>query len=129
MTSALEPLRTNTILYCDHWADTVAFYRDTLGLAVTHANDWFVEVHLADTAHLSLADATRATITASRGAGITLSWQVPDANAAHDALIDLGVAVTAPAIRWNSTSIELFDPEGTRIELWTPGRQRLRRNR
>lgn len=120
MTAAVELHRTNTIIYCDRWADTVAFYRDTLGMAVTHANDWFVEVHLADTAHLPLADATRATIGAGGGVGITLSWQVPDIDDARTALVERAVTVSAPAIRWNSAFIELFDPEGTRIELWSP---------
>lgn len=120
MTGALGVLRTNTILYCDHWAETVSFYRDALGLTVTHTNDWFVEVHLVDTAHLSLADATRATIAPGRGAGITLSWQVPDLDAARAALVDLDISVTDPAFRWNSTYVEVFDPEGTRLELWSP---------
>ena len=119
-TPSLGVVRTNTILYCDHWLDTVAFYRDTLGLDVTHANDWFVEVHLAGTAHLSLADAARATVAPGHGAGITLSWQVTDVDAMHQTLSDAGVAVTSPARRWNSTYIGLHDPEGTRIELWGP---------
>ncbi|MCB0995175.1 MAG: VOC family protein [Acidimicrobiales bacterium] len=120
MTAAVEVRRANTILYCDQFADTVTFYRDTLGLAVTYANDWFVEVHVAETAHLALADATRATIPASGGAGITLSWQVPDLDDARAALLERGIAVTDPSVRWNSTYVEFFDPEGTRIELWSP---------
>ena len=120
MISPLGIARTNTILYCDHWADTVAFYRHTLGLDVTHANDWFIEVHLAGTAHLSIADASRTTVAAGHGVGITLSWQVADLDAAHEALVGVGVAVSNPAPRWDSTYVEFRDPEGTRIELWSP---------
>ena len=111
--------RTNTILYCEHWIDTVAFYRDTLGLTATHTTDWFVEVHLTGTAHLSLANAASATITAGHGAGLTLSWQINNLDAIHQSLSRAGIATTTPAHRWNSTYIELHDPEGTRIELWT----------
>lgn len=120
MTTRLDIARSNTILYCARWADTVSFYSDTLGLAVTLANDWFAEVHVAGTAHLSLADAARATIPAGHGIGITLSWQVSDLDAAHATLIELGITVSDPAERWNSTYVEFRDPEGTRIELWSP---------
>ena len=80
--------RTNTILYCTSWKRTVEFYGDTLGFDVTHENDWFVEFALGDGSHLSIANADRATIGATGGSGITLSWQVPDidghATMSHD---------------------------------------------
>ena len=123
MNPALEVTRTNTILYCDRWADTVAFYRDALGLTVTHATDWFIEVHINESAHLSIADAARATISAGHGAGITLSWEVPDLSAAHSALVSRGIPVSDVSTRWESTYVELRDPEGTRIELWSPARR------
>lgn len=119
-TAGLDVVRTNTILYCAQWADTVAFYRDTLGLEVTHETDWFIEVSLADTAHLSLADAARATVPPGRGAGITLSWEIADVAATHATLVGLGVDVTDVATRWSAHYVELHDPEGTRIELWAP---------
>lgn len=34
MTPPLTIVRTNTILYCDRWTDTVAFYCETQCLAV-----------------------------------------------------------------------------------------------
>lgn len=111
--------RTNTILYCDRWQDSVAFYRDVLGLPVTHATDWFVEVHLHDTAHLSLADASRSTIDAGHGAGITLSVRVTDLDAARSAVAEAGVPVSEPRPRWGSRYVEFRDPEGVRVELWS----------
>lgn len=111
--------RTNTILYCARWTETVVFYRDTLGLRPTHSNDWFVEFHLAGPAHLSVANADRATITPAGGAGITISLQVDDLDAAHANLLDLGLDTSAPAERWGSRYLEFRDPEGTRIELWS----------
>lgn len=118
--SALAIVRTNTILYCARWSDTVAFYTDALGLDITHATDWFVEVGLGNAAHLSLADASRTSIAPGHGAGITLSWQVLDLTRAHAALSDLEISVTDIANRWDADFIEFHDPEGTRIELWSP---------
>ncbi|MDW3221124.1 MAG: VOC family protein [Acidimicrobiales bacterium] len=118
-TSTLTIVRTNTILYCDRWADTVAFYADTLGLSVTHRTDWFVEVSLGDAAHLSLADAARASIEAGHGAGITLSWQVPDLAAARATLRKIEIPVSDIARRWGTDYVEFHDPEGNRIELWS----------
>lgn len=120
MTPALAIVRTNTILYCERWTDTVAFYRDTLDLTVTHTTEWFVEVHLSGSAHLSLTDASQTSIAPSHGAGITLSWQVADLATTRSTLVAAGLAVTAIAARWNSSYVELNDPEGTRIELWSP---------
>ena len=55
----LTPHTANTILYCQAWAATVAFYRDHLGLPMTHTSDWFVEFALTTTARLSIADEGR----------------------------------------------------------------------
>ena len=61
---------TNTILYCQKWSETIAFYRDKLELPILFASDWFVEFELDTTARLSLADEQRAKIKSSHGAGI-----------------------------------------------------------
>ncbi len=113
--------RTNTILYCTAWAESVDFYRDVIGLTSSFENDWFVEFGLGDGSHLSVADVDRATIEAGGGAGITLSWQVPDLAAVCDELAARGVAITAPRSRWNATTVFLHDPDGNRIELWSDG--------
>jgi catechol 2,3-dioxygenase-like lactoylglutathione lyase family enzyme len=42
--------RVNTILYCRHWRETVAFYRERLGLKSAFQCDWFVEFRLTPTA-------------------------------------------------------------------------------
>ena len=51
----------NTILYCEKWPETVAFYQTGLQLPVTVSKDWFVEFRLTETARLSIADASRTT--------------------------------------------------------------------
>jgi predicted enzyme related to lactoylglutathione lyase len=54
------------------------------------------------------------------GQGITLSWQVPDVEAARDLLQARGVAVTEIRRKWGAFLFYLHDPEGHRIELWQP---------
>jgi catechol 2,3-dioxygenase-like lactoylglutathione lyase family enzyme len=112
--------RTNTILYCNKWAETVAFYREQLQLPVGHANDWFVEFHLGATSYLSVADSRRATIHAANGDGLTLSWQVADLLAAAQQLAQAGIAHSPIRNRWGAQVLYFHDPEGNRLELWSP---------
>ena len=112
--------RANTILYCDRWRATVAFYRSLLDADVAFENDWFVELALVDGATLSIADAARATIPSSGGAGITLSWRVADVVAAREALRTAGFDVSPVHRRFGSPVVDLVDPEGHRVELWSP---------
>ncbi len=117
----LQLHRTNAILYCQNWEATVAFYRDTLGLSISFANDWFVEFALHEGAHLSIADAARASIAAVGGQGITLAWQVEDLAAVREELGSAGVGVTPIKRRWAAWVCYCRDPEGHRIELWQEG--------
>lgn len=110
--------RTNTILYCAAWAVTVTFYRDQLGLPITHANEWFVEFHLGGEAYLSIADSQRTTIQPAHGAGITLSWQVVAIKAIQQRLQAIGISTTPLKKKWGSQVLYFSDPEGHRIELW-----------
>ncbi|MGA9276857.1 VOC family protein [Ilumatobacter sp.] len=112
--------RTNTILYCSTWDETVDFYRDVIGLETSFENDWFVEFALGPGAFLSIADTARATIPSAHGAGITLGWQVTDLDVERTRLVDRGVACTPIAQRWGARTTYLLDPEGNRIELWSP---------
>jgi catechol 2,3-dioxygenase-like lactoylglutathione lyase family enzyme len=111
----------NTILYCAAWDATVAFYRDQLGLPVTFASDWFVELALSDTARLSIADEHRATVKSGSGRGITLTFQVPDADTAWAACDAAGLSPTACRThQWGARTFFLRDPEGHRVEVWSP---------
>ena len=114
----LQIEQANTILYCEKWQETVAFYRDTLRLPVVVSKDWFVEFRLTDKSYVSIADTRRATITSSHGAGVTLTWRVADVRRSRDFLTALGVSVTPLKQRWGATVAYLYDPEGNRIELW-----------
>ena len=112
---------TNTILYCQQWQATVAFYRDQLHLPVTFASDWFVEFQLTATARLSVADERRATIKSSAGAGLTLTFQVPEIQVAWQWL-DAQGAKPGPLRRhaWRAQVFYRYDPAGHRLEFWSP---------
>jgi catechol 2,3-dioxygenase-like lactoylglutathione lyase family enzyme len=111
--------RANTVLYCERWSATVAFYRELLALDVAHETDWFVEFRLTSDAFVSIADARRATIDAAGGKGITLTLHT-DALVATKALLDgRGVATTPITRRWGADVFYCHDPEGHRIEFWS----------
>ncbi len=111
--------RSNTILYCDRWAEAVAFYRDVLGLPVTFESDWFVELALGSETFVSVADASRSSIVAGEGAGLTLSWRVADVAELRTVLRRSGVPVGEIGTRWGSQVLDVFDPAGNRIEFWS----------
>lgn len=115
--------RTSTILYCNHWKETVAFYRDGIGLEVAFQNDWLVEFSLTRNAFLSIADHSRTTMSSSEGKGITLSFQTDNIEDVHEHFIQEGLSPTE--IRSNVLGADVFylrDPEGARIEFWCPYR-------
>lgn len=110
--------RTNTILYCRHWAKTARFYKTKLCLPVSFENDWFVEFRLTDRAFLSIANAARASIHDVQGQGVTLTWKVPNLRQTKQLLNDRGITTTAIRHKWNAWVFYFTDPEGHRIELW-----------
>lgn len=111
-------LRSNTILYCQHWRSTVTFYRDVLGLGVNHEADWLVEFHLPGKAYLSVADASRTSIPSAKGRGFTLSLRVRDLDRSHALLGQGGIEVSTIRPVWGTRAFYFYDPEGHRIELW-----------
>ncbi len=112
--------RTNTILYCSQWQATVKFYKERLDLQVNHNTDWFVEFQLAENQFVSIANAAESTIAPSDGNGITLSWQVGDLTAVHRELNRRGIAISPVLPKWGARVCYFHDPEGHRIELWSP---------
>jgi catechol 2,3-dioxygenase-like lactoylglutathione lyase family enzyme len=111
----------NTILYCKRWKETVAFYQRQLGLPVTFSSDWFIEFRLADAAHLSIADEARASVKSGGGQGVTLTLQVDSAEAVRALLQKRGL--NPEPLRdhpWGARAFYLYDPEGHRLEIWSP---------
>jgi len=113
--------RTNTILYCDKWSETVAFYEKRLGLPVRYRSGWFVEFALSKSARVSVADASRTTVKSAAGKGITLSLQMKDIASVRQFLCDAGVTPTPVKDHpMQARVFYFFDPEGHRIEIWEP---------
>ena len=117
---------TNFILYCERWAETVAFYRDVLRLTETFSNQWFVEFRLGGGASVSIADAGRTSIHPVQGRGMTLSIEVPDLDATRRWLERRGAKPSAVTIRFGSRVFDIYDPEGHRIEFWINQRSQTR---
>ena len=110
--------RSNTILYCQKWADTVVFYRDLFQFKIRHQTDWFVEFQITPNSYLSIANEIRASIDSVNGQGITLSWQVADIETAHKYWLEKQVSISEIKKKWGAFVVYLHDPEGHRIELW-----------
>jgi catechol 2,3-dioxygenase-like lactoylglutathione lyase family enzyme len=120
MTPLFTLKSSNTILYCQQWAETVDFYRHTLRLPVTFETDWFVEFQLAEAVRLSVADETRATIKSSHGAGVTLTFQVEDADIVWRRLRRHGLTLEPVKNHaWGARLFYFSDPEGHRLEIWS----------
>jgi catechol 2,3-dioxygenase-like lactoylglutathione lyase family enzyme len=111
--------RSNTILYCDKWEESVSFFRDILDFGVSFSNDWFIEFELGDGSFLSIANARRATIPSSAGAGLTLSWRVVSLQETHRSLVEAGAEPAEIHTRWGASAFHIIDPEGHRIEFWS----------
>lgn len=111
--------RSNTILYCRRWMDTVHFYKKQLRLPVSFENDWFVEFQLTETSFLSIANSARATISDVQGQGMTITWEVIDLEKAKENLEMQHVATTPIQRKWGALAFYCTDPEGHRLELWS----------
>lgn len=112
-------ITTNVIFYCKEWDATVRFYRDGLQLPVLFSADWFIEFALTDTSRLSIADEKHASIKSCGKAGITLTLQVQDIDAAREFAANMGLKPTEVKTHpWSARVFHLFDPEGHRIEMW-----------
>jgi catechol-2,3-dioxygenase len=110
----------NTILYCKQWEDTVQFYKEVLKLEVCFSNAWFVEFCLNAGARLSVANENRATIQSNQGRGITLGFQVDDLQSMFVFIKELSIPVSPLKELWGAQVFYIHDPEGTRIEFWSP---------
>lgn len=117
----MEIRTANTIFYCANWKETVAFYKTKLRLRITASFDWFVEFELNATARLSIVNMTGTTMETCAGMGITITMEVEDIYACHLFLEKAGLH--PPEIRnhtWGARVIYVYDPEGNRLEFWSP---------
>jgi catechol 2,3-dioxygenase-like lactoylglutathione lyase family enzyme len=111
--------RSNTILYCRHWRETVHFYKNKLQLPVAFKNYWFVVFKLTETSFLSIANSARATISDVQGQGVTITWEVMDLEKAKENLELQSISTTPIKHKWGALAFYCTDPEGHRLEFWT----------
>ena len=117
----MEIKTANTILYCRKWKETVVFYKTQLRLQVTTSNEWFVEFKLNDASRLSIADEARSSIDSNDGKGITITLEVDDIETIHLYLNEVGLNPTPIKDHaWGARVIHIYDPEGNRLEFWSP---------
>jgi catechol 2,3-dioxygenase-like lactoylglutathione lyase family enzyme len=120
MTKLPEIKKTNTILYCERWRETISFYHDKLGLKKTYQCDWLVEFRLTSFSYLSVANQKRTTISSADGRGITLSFEIDNIEKAHRKMAVEGLSPTSIRSQVLGADVfYVFDPEGTRIEFWS----------
>ena len=121
MTDTFSPKNANTVLYCRKWQETVDFYKLRLGLQITFESDWFIEFKLTETAHISIADESRTSINSCGGRGMTLALQVESAAETWQYLSNRGLKLDPVREHsWGSHVFYFSDPEGYRIEVWSP---------
>jgi catechol 2,3-dioxygenase-like lactoylglutathione lyase family enzyme len=110
----------NTILYCTHWSENVAFYRDVLNFPILGTTDWLVEFAVSGQARLSVADAERTSMQSAGGAGITLTFKVDDLPETYQKLLDKNIEVDPIRnCKMGGQAFFFHDPEGTRLECWS----------
>lgn len=118
----VEILSSRAILRAADPDAALAFYRDTLGLAVCRefpgGTVFFLGNGLLEVS-AARPDGPDATAPAPDGAGLRLWLQVRDLDAAHAELVAAGVTVLrAPRHEpWGLHEMWIADPDGTRIVL------------
>jgi len=111
----------HTVLFCRKWHESVVFYRDVLGLPVLEEREGFVEFQVNALSRIGLLRKDRSSRPADRPGQALLSLRVPDVQDAHKQLANR--LPDLPAVRehpWGAWVFELTDPEGRRLEFWSP---------
>ena len=111
----------HTILYSKEWARCVSFYRDVLLFPVAYSNRVFVEFEPVSGARIGLIDATRSSRRSVSCDSTLLSFCVRDLEKVHALLSRRCPGVSEiRAHPWGARLFELKDPEGRRLEFWSP---------
>ncbi len=115
-----DVLSVNTILYTARFEPCVKFYGSLPGFESTFSNDWFVEFRVGGGGCVSVADAGRTSVDAGGPAGLTLTFQVKDADEIHARLTALGMSATTPRNHpWGARTFFVYDPDDRRLEFWS----------
>ena len=80
-----------------------------------------MEFKLNDASRLSIADEARSSIDSNDGKGITITLEVDDIETIHLYLNEVGLNPTPIKDHaWGARVIHIYDPEGNRLEFWSP---------
>jgi len=111
----------HTILRCRKWDACVSFYRDTLGFEVVYTRPGFVELQIAAGSRIGLIKQNRKNEPKNPDASVILSFRVENVEKAYEILaMRCKGALEVRQHPWGARLFELRDPEGRRLEFWTP---------
>jgi catechol 2,3-dioxygenase-like lactoylglutathione lyase family enzyme len=111
----------HTVLFCHEWDACVSFYRDTLGFEVVDTRTGFVELQVAPGSRIGLLRHIRRSDAGKLYNSVILSFRVENTEKIHEILSERCKEVTAVRQHpWGARLFELRDPEGRRLEFWTP---------
>jgi catechol 2,3-dioxygenase-like lactoylglutathione lyase family enzyme len=111
----------HTVLFCRKWDACVAFYRDILGFEVVDAKPGFVEFEVAPGSRIGLLKPAGDVASEYSDASFILSFRVGNVDEIHRTLSERCEGLTGvKSHSWGARLFELRDPEGRRLEFWTP---------
>ncbi len=111
----------HTVLICEKWEDCVSFYKDVLGFPVLYERERFVEFQVTADARIGILKPLHPDAPKPGHDRVILSICVEDIEATHEELKARFPGL--PAVRkhpWGPRVFEFRDPEGWRIEFWSP---------
>jgi catechol 2,3-dioxygenase-like lactoylglutathione lyase family enzyme len=119
--SAFNMKSFHTVLVCREWDACVSFYRDILRFEAVDSREGFVEVRVHPGAYIGLIRQKTAEDPGTPDTRIILSFRVEDLDTIHEILRERRINVTGIQLHpWGARLFELRDPEGRRLEFWTP---------
>jgi len=111
----------HTVLFCSDWDACVAFYRDILEFPVVDERSGFMEFQVTRTSRIGLIQSRRDSASKKKNSSFILSFRVGNVEELHKILSVQGREVTSVKEHsWSARLFELTDPEGRRLEFWTP---------
>jgi len=112
----------HTVLLCEKWEDCVSFYKEVLGFPVLYERERFVEFQVTADARIGILKPLHPYAPRPSHEHVILSISVEDIEEAHSELKARFPGL--PPISkhpWGPRVFEFRDPEGWRIEFWSPG--------
>jgi len=111
----------HTVLFCREWDACVNFYRDILGFEEVDTRAGFVEVQVTPESLIGLLRHKKEDGAINLDTSIILSFKVGNVGKMHQRLSKRCKGVTELKRHpWGARLFELRDPEGRRLEFWTP---------